>query len=111
MKLEDARQFALALPGATEQPHHAYGSFRVGGKIFVTIAPGGELLNIFLPDAQRELALAMDPEFLEPVLWGGKVLGVRARLPLARKATVLGLIEQAYRFKAGQPTSRRRSSS
>lgn len=100
VKLEDARKFALALPDTTEEPHHTYGSFRVRGKIFVTIPPGGELLHIFLPEQQRELALAMDPEFLEPVHWGNRVLGVRARLPLARKATLLSLIEQAYAFKA-----------
>ncbi len=79
VKLEDARKCALALPDTTEEPHHNFGSFRVRGKIFVTIPPGGELLHIFLPEQQRELALAMDPEFLEPVLWGNKVLGVRAK--------------------------------
>lgn len=100
VKLEDIRAFALALPHTTEEPHHDFGSFRVRGRIFVTIPPGGELLHIFLPEHQRELALAMDPEFLEPVRWGAKVLGVRAKLPLARKATVLVLVEQAYAFKA-----------
>jgi YjbR len=110
VKLEDARRFALALPDTTEEPHHNYGSFRVRGKIFVTIPPGGELLHIFLPEQQRELALAMDPEFLEPVHWGNKVLGVRAKLPLAPKATVLRLIEQAYAFKAEKAPPGSRSS-
>ena len=110
MTLDDARKFALALPDTTEEPHHTYGSFRVRGKIFVTVPPGGELLHIFLPEPQRELALAMDPEFLEPVLWGSKVLGVRARLPVARKSTVLGLIEQAYVHKAGKADARKRPS-
>jgi hypothetical protein len=100
VKLEEVRKVALALPDTTEEPHHHFGSFRVRGKIFVTIPPGGELLHIFLPTEQRELALAMDPEFLEPVHWGSKVLGVRANLPLARKATVLSLVRLAYAFKA-----------
>ncbi len=113
VKLEDTRKFALALPDTTEEPHHNFGSFRVRGKIFVTIPPSGELLHIFLPEEQRELALAMNPEFLEPVHWGSKVLGVRAKLPLARKATVLRLIEQAYAFKAEKvaPGKRRSRSS
>ena len=110
VKLEDARKFVMALPNTTEEPHHNYGSFRVRGKIFVTIPPGGELLHIFLPEQERELALAMDPEFLEPVHWGNKVFGVRARLPLARKATVLSLIEQAYAFKAEKASPSSRSS-
>ncbi len=110
VKLEDARKFALALPDTTEEQHHNFGSFRVRGKIFVTIPPGGELLHIFLPEQQRELALAMDPEFLEPVHWGNKVLGVRARLPIASKAAVLSLIEQAYAFKFEKAPPRSRSS-
>lgn len=111
VKLEDVRKFALALPETTEEPHHNFGSFRVRGKIFVTIPPGGELLHIFLPDEERELALALDPEFLEPVVWGSKVLGVRAHLPGARKATVLHLVEQAYGYKSAQAGSRKRSGS
>lgn len=105
LKLEDARKFALALPDTTEEPHHHFGSFRVRGKIFVTIPPGGEWLHIFLPDEQRELALAMDPEFLEPVHWGSKVLCVRAKLPEARKTTVLALIKQAHAFKAAKASA------
>jgi hypothetical protein len=108
VKLEEVRKVALALPDTTEEPHHNFGSFRVRGKIFVTIPPGGDLLHIFLSTEQRELALAMDPEFLEPVHWGSKVLGVRAKLPLARKATVLGLVRQAYTFKSEQAPATRR---
>jgi hypothetical protein len=109
VKLEEVRKGALALPDTTEEPHHNFGSFRVRGKIFVTIPPGGELLHIFLPAEQRELALAMDPAFLEPVHWGSKVLGVRAKLPLARKATVLGLVRQAYAFKSEYVSAGRRN--
>jgi len=105
VKLEEVRKVALALPDTTEEPHHNFGSFRVRGKIFVTIPPGGELLHIFLPAEQREVALAMDPEFLEPVHWGSKVLGVRAKLPLARKATVLSLVRQGYAFKSEQAST------
>jgi hypothetical protein len=107
VKLEEVRKVVLALPDTTEEPHHNFGSFRVRGKIFVTIPPGGELLHIFLPAEQRDQALAMDPEFLEPVHWGSKVLGVRAKLPLASQATILSLVRQAYAFKSEQASSRR----
>lgn len=100
VKLEVVRRFALALPDATEEPHHHYGSFRVRGKIFVTFPPGGELLHIFLPDEQREAALALYPEFLEPVAWGTRVPGVRAHLAHAGESIVLGLVEQAYKHKS-----------
>ncbi len=102
VKLDEVRKFAMSLPDTTEEPHHTYGSFRVRGKIFVTIPPGGQLLHVFLPDQKRELALALDPEFLEPVTWGTKVLGVRAHLSKANKSTVLRLVEQAYEYKSAQ---------
>ena len=108
MKLDEVRKVALALPDTTEEPHHRFGSFRVRGKIFATIPPGDEWLHIFLPDQRRELALAMDPEFLEPIHWGNKVLGVRARLASARKATVLSLVRQAYAFKAASSAAKGR---
>jgi hypothetical protein len=111
VKLEDVRKFALALPDTTEEPHHNFGSFRVRGRIFVTIPPGSELLHIFLPDEKRELALALDPEFLEPVVWGSKVLGVRAHLLRAKKSVVLQLVEQAYEYKSAQAGSRKRPTS
>ena len=107
VKLEEVRKVALALPDTTEEPHHNFGSFRVRGKIFVTIPPGEDLLHIFLSEQERELALALDPEFLEPVHWGSKVLGVRAKLSAARKSTVLALVRQAYAFKSEQVAKRR----
>lgn len=111
IKLEDVRKFALSLPETTEEPHHNFGSFRVRGKIFVTLPPGGELLHIFLPDEKRELAMVLYPEFLEPVVWGSKVLGVRAHLPTARKAAVLDLVEQSHAYKSAQAGSRRSAAS
>jgi hypothetical protein len=108
VKLEEVRKVVLALPDTTEEPHHNFGSFRVRGKIFVTIPPGGELLHVFLPAEQRELALALDPEFLEPLQWGSKVLGVRARLSQARKATLLSLVRAAHAFKSETAPARGR---
>jgi hypothetical protein len=110
-KLDDVRAFALALPDTTEEPHHDYGSFRVRGKIFVTMPPGGALLHVFLPDEQRELALALDPRAAEPLPWGSKVLGIRVHLAKASKAHVLQWVQQAYDFKAAQAPARKRSAS
>lgn len=111
VSLDDVRAHALSLPDTTEEPHHTYNSFRVRGKIFVTVPPGGALLHVFLPDEQRDLALALDPAFLEPLIWGSKVMGVRVHLPKARRATVLALVAQAYACKSARAgTARRRAS-
>lgn len=105
--LATVRRFALALPDTTEAPHHDFGSFRVRGKIFVTIPPGGEHLHVFLPDDARDEALAAHPDWLEPVVWGRKVVGVRACLPRARAAVVKSLIQAAYTAKAATVPVRR----
>jgi hypothetical protein len=100
MKLATVRRFALALPEVTEAPHFHFGSFRVDGKLFVTIPPGDELLHVFVPEDLREPALAMYPGFIEKVLWGGKVVGLRVRLPQADAAVVKRLVRQAWEHRA-----------
>lgn len=57
MKLATLRKFALSLPEVTEEPHHDFGSFRVRGKIFVTVPPGEEFIHVFAPEPVREQAL------------------------------------------------------
>jgi hypothetical protein len=100
MKLATVRSFALALPGVTEEPHHAFSSFRVRGKIFVTVPPEEEHLHIFVAEEVREQALAMHPAFLEKLLWGGKVVGLRATLSRSVPADVLRLVRSAWAHKA-----------
>jgi YjbR len=100
MKLSTVRTLALSLAEVTEEPHHHFGSFRVRGKIFVTMPPGDEYLHIFLPDIEREQALAMYPAFTEKLLWGGKVVGLRVTLAKAESAAVKSLVRQAWQFKA-----------
>lgn len=96
MKLDTVRRHALSLEAVTEAPHHDYSSFRVRGKIFVTIPPAETHLHVFLADDERDAALAMYPAFVEKLLWGGKVVGVRVALAEAPAAAVKALVDQAY---------------
>ncbi len=80
----------------TEEPHHDYSSFRVRGKIFVTVAPDEETLHVFVGEDDRERALAVFPEFTEKLLWGGKLVGLRVRLATAVPAAVKALVSRAY---------------
>lgn len=100
MKFSTLRTFALSLPGTTEAPHHNFGSFRVRGKIFVTVPPGETHIHVFVPDMAREQALVLHPEFVEKLLWGGKVVGVRVTLAAAKPAAVKSLVRQAWQHKA-----------
>jgi hypothetical protein len=100
MQIAQVRRYAMALPEVTEQPHHQSGSFRVRGKIFVTMPPGDEYIHVFVTEEDRERSLALYPEFVEKLFWGGKVAGLRVRLAGADSKAVDQLISQAWTAKA-----------
>jgi hypothetical protein len=100
MKFETTRQFALALPEASESPHFQSTSFRVGGKIFATAPAGEEYLHLFVSEEAREAALAMYPECTEKLFWGAKVAGLRLSLAKAKVPIVKRLLQQAWKNKA-----------
>jgi hypothetical protein len=84
LKLATVRKLAMSLAEVTEEPHHNYGSFRVNGKTFITMPPGEEIIHIFVPDQVREQALIVYPSFVEKLLWGGKVRGLKVKLAKAQ---------------------------
>lgn len=96
MKFETIRQYAMSLEAVTEEPHHNFSSFRVRGKIFVTIPPDKEFIHIFVGEEDREPALALHPEFIEKLLWGSKVLGLRVQLASAQATVIKSLVAKAY---------------
>lgn len=100
MTLAQVRRFAMSLPEVTEEPHFEYTSFRIRGKIFATAPPGGKHLHVFLGDQERDLALTTEPGFLEALLWGGKVRGVRVVLATAKPRVVCELVREAWSRKA-----------
>lgn len=108
MKFAQVRSYALSLPEATEEPHFDLTSFRVRGKIFVTAPPGEEYIHVFVDDAQREQALALYPEFVEKLMWGKKIAGVRVALAAAAPAVVRQLISNAWERKAPKSLLNRR---
>ena len=100
MKFATIRKYALSLPEVTEEPHHSYGSFRVRGKIFVTVPPEQDRLHVFVCDEARDQAIAMYPGFVEKLMWGRKALGVRVLLSPADPAAMKRLVRQAWQSKA-----------
>ena len=97
MKIATVRTFALSLADTTEQPHHEYASFRLRGRIFVTVPPKEDVIHVFVDEEDRERALAMYPEWAEKLLWGGKARGLRITLAAA---AVKALVRQAYDARA-----------
>ena len=100
MKIAQVRNYAMSLPEVTEEPHFHYTSFRVKSKIFVTVPPEETHIHVFVTDEEREMALALYPEFVEKLLWGGKVVGVRVELAKAKADVVKQLVKQAWLRKA-----------
>jgi hypothetical protein len=100
MNVEQVRRIALALPSVAEEPHFYYASFRIGGKIFATLPPEGRHLHVFVDEEQRQIALALEPEALEKLLWGKRVVGLRVQLAKVKPPLVERLLEQAWLRKA-----------
>jgi hypothetical protein len=100
MNREAVRGFALALPGATEEPHFHFTSFRVEGRIFATMPPSNALLHVFVPEADREAAVLSRPECCEALHWGKRVVGVKVDLERADDALVETLLRDAHAAKS-----------
>ncbi|MEK8033744.1 MmcQ/YjbR family DNA-binding protein [Ideonella sp. DXS29W] len=65
MKYATIRQYALALPNVTEEPHRAHGLFRIRDKIFVTVPPEQDRPHVFVGERARDQAIAMYPDFVD----------------------------------------------
>lgn len=100
MTSDDVRQFALSLPDATEEPHFHFTSFRINGKIFATMPPSNDLLHVFAPEEDREVAIAANPGTCEVLHWGKRVVGVKIDLTSAAEPLVEDLLRAAYDSKS-----------
>ena len=100
MDIKQVRAYALSLTEVIEAPHHHFSSFRVGGKIFLTVPPDGQFIHVFVDEEQRAIALLLAPESIEKLYWGEKVAGLRISLAEAKPALVKQLIAQSWEAKA-----------
>jgi hypothetical protein len=100
MKLSEVRTFALSLPGSTEEPHFDKSSFRVKGKIFVTVPEDEEHVHVFVDADETRAAVTSQPDAYEELWWGKTLSGVRVTLKKAKSRDTIALIEDAWRRKA-----------
>jgi hypothetical protein len=70
MTSDDIRALALCLPEAEEHPHFDRASFRVRGRIFATLPPGGTLVVLKLPPLVKESLGQSDPDTMVPLPGG-----------------------------------------
>jgi hypothetical protein len=100
MTTQDVRRMALALPETTEAPHHDRTSFRVGGRIFATVPPDGDSVNVMLGEEKARAAADDAPGEVELLWWGKRLSGVRIALAGADPALVAELLEEGWRRRA-----------
>ncbi len=94
------RRLALSLPETTEAPHHDLTSFRVAGKIFATMPPEGDRVNVFLDDDETSACCAEFPGAIEELWWGSKRRGCRIVLAEATAQLVRELLTESWRRRA-----------
>src|SRR5205085_1324786 len=88
---------ALAFPRAVELPHFDRASFRVGGKIFATLAPDEESGMLKLDLGTHEALLKAEPQAFFSFGGWSRNGATGVRLARVKKALFRELIEQAFR--------------
>lgn len=104
MTPDDFRRIALALPEAIESAHGGHPDFRVGSRIFATLAyPDTDCGMVQLTPEQQELFLRVAPEAFEPSVgaWGRRG-STRVRLARAKKPIVRDALTTAWRNRASK---------
>ncbi|MFY9843508.1 MAG: MmcQ/YjbR family DNA-binding protein [Terriglobales bacterium] len=101
MKAADFRRIALSLEGAEEGSHMGAADFRVGGRIFATLASEKEGYgNLMLtPELQAEFVGELPDVFL-PIHGGwGKMGATHIRLAEATEDVLAGALRAAWKIR------------
>jgi hypothetical protein len=101
MTPSDFRHIALSLEGAEEGSHMGAADFRVGGRIFATLAmvEQGYGNLMITPELQAEF-IAERPDLFLPVFGGwGRMGATHIRLALADEDTLHGALLTAWKIR------------
>ena len=101
MTADEFSEIALSFPEAEERSHMNHPDFRVGGKIFATLAPGLTEGMAKLTPEQQQNFLRMEPSSFEPAsgAWGVKG-ATMIRLANADEGAVREALHAAWRNTA-----------
>ena len=105
----DFRRLALALPEASEGEHMAHPDFRVNGRIFATIQPGGELGMVKVaPTEQRRLVTEHPDAFSAPANAWGRAGCTSVQLDAVNLTVLRAALTSAWEVAMAQPRGRPR---
>jgi hypothetical protein len=101
MNAEDFRRMALSLPGAEESSHMGAPDFRVGGRIFATVASQSQGYgNLMLTPEQQAAFVAELPEVFMPIAGGwGRNGATHIRLAAANEDVLAGALRTAWKLR------------
>ncbi len=101
MTAADFRRIALSLEGAEEGSHMGAADFRVGGRIFATLASQKQGYgNLMLTPEMQADFVAEQPEFFLPVAGGwGRMGATHIRLARANEDVLAGALRAAWKLR------------
>ena len=101
MTVEDFRRIALSFEGAEESSHMGSPDFRIGGRIFATLAAQAQGYgNLMLSPEQQHDLVTEQPDIFLPVAGGwGRMGATHVRLAEANEDLLRGALELAWRSR------------
>jgi len=101
MDAEDFRRIALSLEGAEESSHMGAPDFRVGGRIFATLASQSQGYgNLMLTLGQQAAFVEELPEVFVPIAGGWGRMGMtHIRLAAANEDVLAGALRAAWKLR------------
>ena len=101
MTINDFRRIALSMDGAEENSHMGAADFRVGGRIFATLASAKlGYGNLMLTLEQQTAFVEEMPEVFLPIHGGWGRMGMtHIRLAKAREDVLTGALQTAWKLR------------
>ena len=108
--IDDFRRLALGLDGAEESSHMGSPDFRVGGRIFATLAHQAQGYgNLMLTPEVQASFVGEAPETFVPVAGGwGRMGATHIRLAAADEEILAGALRTAWRLRVEKNAQARR---
>lgn len=101
MNAKDFRRIALSFEGAEEGSHMGHADFRVGGRIFATLASQDKGYgNLMLTLGQQRAFVEELPEIFLPIVGGWGRMGMtHIRLAAASEDVLQGALQVAWKLR------------
>lgn len=106
MTADDFRRIALSLEGAEEGSHMGSPDFRVGGKIFATLASQKLGYGNLMLDLEQQAAFVGElPDVFLPIAGGWGRMGMtHIRLNVASEDVLTGALQTAWKLRVRKNT-------